>query len=120
MSCGGAESSSLMTSTRSLRPDGAYLKVPGRMVPTCGLMEGMVMTAIILPPAAGSMNSMSPVSSLYTSTVASLVQPVSRRAAKWGAKSRPFTVAPTNTAEGRYFLQSSTYRFEYASVLYLS
>ena len=64
------------------------------------------MTAMILPPAAGSTNSMALVSGLYISSVASEVQPVSRQAAKCGAKSRPFTVAPTNTAEGVYLFTS--------------
>ena len=63
----------------------------------------MVMTAIILPPAAGSTNSISPVSGLYIISVASEVQPVSSLAAKRGAKSLPFVVPPTNTAEGLYF-----------------
>lgn len=68
----------------------------------------MVMTAMILPPAAGSTNSISVVSGLYINSVASDVQPVSRHAAKCGAKSLPFAVAPMNIAEGLYFLESST------------
>ena len=54
------------------------------------------------------------------SSVASLVQPVSRRAAKRGAKSRPLVVPPTKTAEGLYLRQRTVKRFVYASVLYLS
>ena len=48
-------------SSQGRAPLGAYLKVPGRIVPTCGRITGTVMTAIILPPTAGSMNSISPV-----------------------------------------------------------
>ena len=80
------------------------------MVPTCGRMTGTVMTAIILPPTAGSMNSMSVVFGSQTSSVASLVQPVGRRQAKRGAKSRPLIVPPTKTAVGRYFLHSTVKR----------
>ena len=93
------------------RPAGAYLNVPGRMVPTCGRMTGTVMTAIILPPTAGSMNSISPVLGSYTSCVASEVQPVGRRQAKRGAKSRPKVVPPTMTALGSYLRQSTVKRF---------
>ena len=92
--------------THSRSPAGAYLKVPGRMVPTCGRASGTVMTAMSRPPTAGSTNSMQPVFSSYTSSVASLVQPVPRRQAKRGAKSRPKMVPPTNTAEGRRSVQS--------------
>lgn len=47
-----------------LLPVGMALKVPGRIVPTCGRRTGMVMTAMIFPPAAGSTNSISVVSGL--------------------------------------------------------
>ena len=58
-SIGKSKRSSIVSHPRA--PPGTYLKVPGRIVPTCGRTKGTVMTAIILPPTAGSMNSMSPV-----------------------------------------------------------
>lgn len=44
-------------------PVGACLNVPGSILSTCGLSPGIVMTAMISPPAAGSTNSMSPLPS---------------------------------------------------------
>ena len=73
--------------------------------------------AIILPPTAGSTNSMSVVPGSQTSSVASEVQPVPRRAAKRGAKSRPLIVPPTMTAVGRYFRHRTVKRLVYASLL---
>ena len=72
------------------------------MVPIWGRSSGMVMTAMIFPPTAGSMKRMSPVVSSYSSSMASLVQPVFIRTAQRGAKSRPLAVPPTKMAEGLY------------------
>lgn len=116
MSATGKSMCSSMTSC-ARAPQGTHLNVPGRMVPTCGRATGTVMTAIILPPTAGSTNSMSVVPGSQTSSVASEVQPVPRRAAKRGAKSRPLIVPPTMTAVGRYFRHRTVKRLVYASLL---
>ena len=106
-----------ITSPVALGSASGFLKTCGRTVPICGRLSLQMISAMMLPPRAGRVQTMVLPSSSTLSCVQSAVRPVFKVLATRGPRSRPMLVAPTRNTLAFSSSKKSQRTFAYAVVL---